>query len=771
MTRVRWRALLTGALAAAAALRLAWVVAAAGTSFDRPYHCGEGKDINVEAGHSLIHGLPHERVFRSMPAGTVANALACRRASPAAVLAAPSAALLLDGMLVFGLGGLLGGGPAGALALALFAFASDWPGAFGDRWLFTSSLLLVAFLAVWRARFPSTRKTALLAAAVGLSLNVLSVLFLLPPLLAAWEWRPGNGRTPRQRRVNAAILLAVPALLLLPWAFATWRVTGEPSALERGRSDVNVISGALGMTETVGPGAARALAGVADAESALVWASREVARHPLRFAAAVARRVRLAFSFQPLLLAAALLSLWALRRRPGAIELGGLLVYFLILHCLMPIEARYFTPLWPLAGAMAAGLAGLGRHEPGAPWARPLAACAFLPFAGLGAYALALVSAYPARSADPSAWEREASRGADQAWLQGELGRRHLLAGRPSAAVEALTRSLRRIPDEERAQLLAWAMMIRTGSRSGLAERLVRHPDPLVTVRQLVMEAMDHLRSGRPEAAARTMARAEAVQSRWSAAWRERADAATSDSLRSWSKSLIRYWPDQDRLAILAGIDDARGERRRRLRDLDFLDREEAMDAGAHRRVAEEYVRLGAPSRAVDILRGLASREPRDLDLRIDLALLAHAAGRSESARAALAEARALAREPQALRRVAEGYRATGDLRRASAVLASLPADGADSDDGAARARLHMEMKEYGESLRQLDALLRARPGDARLRNDRGVVLALMGREREAIDEFELALDADPGLASAAASLKALRERAAYARSRSAPRP
>ena len=230
MGPARWRALLTGALAAAAALRMAWVIGAAGASFDRRFYCGEGTDRNVEAGHSLLHGLPHDHVFWSMPAGTTANALLCRQTRPAAVLAAPAAAFALSGLLVFGLGRLLAGGAAGALALALFSWITVPEQVFDDRWLFALTLLLVAFLSAWRARSPSTRKTALLAAAIGLSLNVLSVLFLFSAVLAAWDWRASRGRPRPARRRPPAGMQRVPGRFLLPGAEPNGRAPGRPAA-------------------------------------------------------------------------------------------------------------------------------------------------------------------------------------------------------------------------------------------------------------------------------------------------------------------------------------------------------------------------------------------------------------------------------------------------------------------------------------------------------------------------------------------------------------
>ncbi|MEK7234921.1 MAG: tetratricopeptide repeat protein [Elusimicrobiota bacterium] len=798
MNPARWRAVLTCALVIVAGSRMARTINEAGTSFDRRYYCSEGKDRNVEAGHALIHGLPHDRITWSMPAGSVANALMCRQTRPGAILAAPTAAFLLDGLLVFGLGGLLAGGTAGALALALFSWTTVSAHAYNERWLFTLSLLLVAFLAVWRARFPSTRKTALLAAAIGFSLNVLSVLVLLPPVLAAWDWRAHHGRPRRERRVNAALLLIVPYLFLLPWTLTNWRMTHKLTLLENGRSDTNVITGAQGLVKTVGPGSSRELAGIPFGNSVLAWAAGEVARHPLRFLDAVSRRLRFVASIQPFLLTAALLALWLFRRRPGQTQLGAVVLYFLLLHCLMPVFEEYFVPLWPLTATLAASLIGFRREEPGRlPWAGRLTACAFLPFAGLAAYAQCLVLAHPSRSADPAAWERELAREPDQSWLLGAAGKRFLRAGRPAEAAAVLTRSLKIAPQREQEQLLSWVAIILQRPDSGLSESLARDPD--LGVRQLIMQAMAHLREGRTEAAAAKMSRAEALQSNLSASWGTSAPAATSDSLKSAVRELLQYWPRQDRLAILAGIDKMWGsgtstgpndpvkapmrtardearealnqveklwagrltasERAEALRLLDYAEQLSSLDAGAVRRVAEEYVRLQAPDRAVDTLRRLAVRRPRDLDLRFDLALLAHAAGRPEAALLALAEARKLCSGAEALRRLAGAYHEIGEPRQAARLLWPLTADRTNAsapDDQAALARLYTEMREYDKALRLLDKLVRLNPKDAAWRNDRGVVLLLLGRKEQVIAELRLALDRDPGLMSAALSLGTL---------------
>lgn len=764
------RAVLAAVLAAAAILRMAWVIGAAGAGFDRRIYCGDGSDRNVEAGHSLLHGLPHERVFWSMPAASTAAALMCRPASPAAVLAAPAAGFILGGLLVFGLGRLLAGGPAGALALAIFAWTAVPAQVFSDRWLFRLSLILVAYLAAWRARFPSTRKTVLLAAAIGLSLNALSALFLLPVILAARERRGPD----RLRR--AALLLLVPFLLLLPWSYANWRTERRVALFEAGRSDTNVITGALGQVRTVGPSYARGMVGLPPGESAAAWAAGEVARHPRRYAFAVASRLRYAASLQPLLLASALLALWLFRRRPAHAALGAVILYYLCIHCLMAVEERYFAPLWPLAAAASAAWLGVrSRGGTGRPaWHGRLLACALVPLAALAACAARLALAYPSRSADPAAWKRELARAPGDAWLLGEAGKRSLREGRPAEAAAALALSLREVPDAEKQWLHSCARLIARGRGGAIPAPAGGGEDPDLRVRALIMRAMFELRERRPRAASEDLARAMAVQSAQSASWGERSAAAARDTLRSRARELAAYWPIEDRLVVLAGLEAAspasplwtpREEAREALRRastgavpredalrlLDEADRLAGEDESLSRRAAEEFAGLGAPERGADALGRLAKRRPRDFSLRLDLAALARAAGRRDSALRALSEAGALAASEEETLRLAGVYRELGEPRRAAALLARLktPAGLAEL------ARLRVSLRDYAGSLRLLDELVRREPDSARWRNDRGVTLMLLGRTEEAVVELRAALARDPGLRSAAQTLDA----------------
>lgn len=747
------RALLAVLLAAAAAVQMARLAARAASSFDRRYYCGERQDRSVEAGHALLHGVPHELVFRSMPAGAVAGALMCRQDRPAAVLAAPAAAFALSGLLVFALGAALGGALSGAAALALFAATAS---PFDDRWLLTPCVLLAAWLAVRGARRPSTRRTVLLASAVGLSLSVLSALFLLPAVLAFRE-----RRSPRA----AALLLLTPLLFLAPWTYASWKATGRPLLLEDGRADANVVAGALGLERTAGPGSPREAAGLPPGRGVLAWAAGEAARHPLRYAAAVGGRLRYAASLRPLLFAAALLALWIFRSRPGHAALGTVALYFLGAHALMAVEERYFTPLWPLAAALAGSLAGLGGEEPekGAAWPGALA---FVPLAALAAFAHALTLAYPARSADPGAWTRELARAPD-AWLLAAEGRRLLRAGKPAQAEAALARSLDLRPELETVQLLGWARL----ERGGAAEELPALAPELLE-REFVMRALAHAKAGRRTPAEAALVRAADLAARRSASWGGRAGAAARDALGSTARELLEYWPAADRVRILAGLAALPGtplrtaeeEAYEAFRRARTLPRAQALDAlvyveklapgseGLMRGAAAEYSRLGEPARAAGALARLAAARPADLLLRLDLARLARTAGREDLVRRALAEAGRLAASPERTRRLAEAHRDLGDARRAVRLLAGLDAP----EDLAERARLHLSLGEHAESLRLLDELVRREPGVARWRNDRGVSLLLLGRREAAAEELRAALGRDPGLLTAALSLGTL---------------
>lgn len=94
-------------------------------------------------------------------------------------------------------------------------------------------------------------------------------------------------------------------------------------------------------------------------------AAKLIARHPLRYAAAVARRWRVVAGYHPYLLAAALLGFILGRRKRAVRSLGLLAAYFWGIHCLMSIQSCYFAPLWPILSLIAGvGLASIFDEKP-----------------------------------------------------------------------------------------------------------------------------------------------------------------------------------------------------------------------------------------------------------------------------------------------------------------------------------------------------------------------------------------------------------------------
>lgn len=146
-------------------------------------------------------------------------------------------------------------------------------------------------------------------------------------------------------------------------------------------------------------------------------------------------------------------------------------------------------------------------------------------------------------------------------------------------------------------------------------------------------------------------------------------------------------------------------------------------DAASRRRIASLYAELKdfPPARA--LLDELIVGAPGDPALRVDRAALAAASGDRASALAFLTDARKLRPGPDDLRRMAY---------------------------------LHQELKDYVPGLSLFDALIKEQPKDAALRADRGLCRYLNGQAHDALADLQAAIDLDPGLWPASATLGAI---------------
>jgi len=206
-----------------------------------------------------------------------------------------------------------------------------------------------------------------------------------------------------------------------------------------------MITGALGITGTA-VGDARALAGLNPGEGATLWALKTVATHPLRYIRGVASRIGFACSIRPLLLLFALCGWLLYRRRSGVAEVALLALFFLLVHCLMTVEERYFVPLWFIAAALASGLITVKSDISPGDGAAALSLRTCLWITGpLAAAALLLVIRFPLTS-NRGDLKALADAHPDNSWLLRRYGDSALAQGNNAAALQALERAYRLDP-------------------------------------------------------------------------------------------------------------------------------------------------------------------------------------------------------------------------------------------------------------------------------------------------------------------------------------
>lgn len=416
----------------------------------------------MDAGETLRHSAspPGADPTWRMPLGGLAEGfLAAHSSAPRAWLAAALAALVV---LSFTLGMLLGGTPGGlfAAAGALLEWAHHPPGPDGLKMFGYSILfLLTATVLAWRARKPGSLRSAALGAVLGCGLLYRSALFALAPALVALEVLLARRGSPRREPRQAALLLLLPALLLLPWIGMNARLHGEFVPFERGAASLNLVT-ALSGVDAASDGDLRLLMDSPPStgtQGVLVWALRRAMARPGEFLAGSLRRVsRMLFSNAWLAVAALTLALLR-RRRPGLADCSLLSVVYLLVVCSMSVSAYYFQPFWLLLAALLGGAMG---PEPGEPSPLALAPAAMiLLFVLCGTVGAAtMVVRYAARASRVSPASRAAAEAAlagdpDDPWLLLLRGRHAAAAGDARSALKDYGRASARWPAQPRLRL------------------------------------------------------------------------------------------------------------------------------------------------------------------------------------------------------------------------------------------------------------------------------------------------------------------------------
>ena len=448
---------------------------------------------------------------------------------------------------------------------------------------FSFLVLLAAGVLLWRARKPSERKSLVLGLAMGVTLLFRSTLVFFPPLLALYEWFFLYRRSLRIYWKHFLCLCVVPYLFLIPWAHMNWVVYRQFIPLEHHGADCNIVTGALGLVQTI-EGDWRALIENRRFDGSwkgnvYAWAMRQVCRRPFRYAGAYLARIVYVLSLNPILFLLAFLALWTYRERNEFKQLGLLSLYFVCVYCVMSVQADYFMPLWPLAAILAGTL--LDRFRPRRSLSidprlyrlarRFIGAC-------LGAVLLLglmtdmIVSSFVRRAElDPRTPETvldgDVGRFPNDAWLILERARRRLKRGEASAAAADFSRGLALEHDADAELKLAWTKMLLGDPRplfdwrlppGAPAHNLEEITGPLLKAhgysrlgrheeaRQELLAAIDSLKS-RVYARGHTVLELETIEEL-------RRDPLIDAHLLNWLRGLLASRPLQEKRDLLSDL-------------------------------------------------------------------------------------------------------------------------------------------------------------------------------------------------------------------------
>lgn len=444
MKRTAFRAMMVPALGWAAAAA-AVALALRAFVFDPVYapHC---LSCFADRGELLFHGLRDKAVSFAMPLPGLLFAWFKFHMGGDPYLPVKAAGLL-SCLAAYSVG-RAGGPPARG---ALFALAAALAGYFipahdPEQILYAFALLVFLRLELLRQSSAGAMPAAAAGLAAGFSMLVRSPLFAFPPLAAAWGLlRGGRGGRSGRGLAAAGLFIVCAYLPLAPWAGLNYSLFDSFIPLEESRPASNVIAGAKGLVFTM-EGDARAFAGISRDDSVYAWAAKTVLADPGTYAVAVLRRLAAAFMISPWLFLLAGAGL-ALCRSPGNLFTAFMAAYFILVHCLLAIEPRYFQPLkYLLAMTAAAGawrLIGGRKKQPSAsPEPAAVPALLFAALALPSAAALAKVLVYPSSAGTGlPAVAAEAAKYPSDDWLLRREGETLLAVGMTAAGLDRLERA------------------------------------------------------------------------------------------------------------------------------------------------------------------------------------------------------------------------------------------------------------------------------------------------------------------------------------------
>ncbi|HAF95233.1 MAG: hypothetical protein A2021_05285 [Elusimicrobia bacterium GWF2_52_66] len=284
---------------------------------------------------------------------------------------------LLPVILAFSAGSLIHSFSAGILSAALSAVLSALlflsTGIAYEQYI-EQILIATAMLMIVCGLFVKFRSYTLRSFFIGLLLAVAlytkGVIALFIPVVFVYEAYREKGRALFLRQWPAMTVLLI---VVSAWVIVNWVCRNGFVLLEGGRAGGSIVQGALGFISSM-ESDWHVLAGISADQSVFLWAAREILAHPLRYISAIGYRLHYILFIQPLvpglpvLAFLGLCGVYRLRRLADARPLLLLTLYLLLIHLLMPVEVRYFMPMWflvcTLTGIFLADMFG-GAPKPG----------------------------------------------------------------------------------------------------------------------------------------------------------------------------------------------------------------------------------------------------------------------------------------------------------------------------------------------------------------------------------------------------------------------
>ncbi len=360
-------------LAASRQLRAAVPLLLAGTfcffNIWLPFRSGLA-DVNftrINYGSSLLAGLLNNNITWMMPLFETIFYFTLNFLTSPVLLAV---ILSIAGYLLVFCGGYLLRGYRAGIAALLGTGALEAVGTLpydDEQSFYTFSLLLVLALLILKRRDNTLKNSVLCGLALGASMLVRTPLVLFPPVLVLLDWYCSR-KDLRAFLPRSLALLAASYVLLLPWGFLNYSISGRFSLIDDRKAACNLITSAKGSIYTM-EGDCRKLAGLGADDSASGFFAREIAAHPGQYALTVLKRLWHIFLFYPFLFGLFLIALALYRERDKAL-IFGMPVYFILVHSALSVEIRYFYPMtYVLLPLIIAGLwparAGKGAPGPG----------------------------------------------------------------------------------------------------------------------------------------------------------------------------------------------------------------------------------------------------------------------------------------------------------------------------------------------------------------------------------------------------------------------